>query len=480
MKHKNKVIVIIVSLITIVIVSIVILLIVKNDKIVELKKELEVKGYVYKEDNKILVDNNGELHYLDYKNNKVIYDKFESDSKYKIIEETDGLYLLNTQTKEKLEKINSYMELKNNNEITHYILYKEDYLEIFDVTTSQKVKLNDQIKKIGKMYDENQNLISYEYIIVLDENGKSGLIDYYGNQIIKMKYDTIIPIKDKKFIVKIDNKTGVINIDEKYLIEPKYDMLFEYDKKFVAIYNGKYGIISQIGKELLSHDYDEMKIHDNYVVFSNKGTSGIFTDKVILNPSIQLNNDIQTPTYQFNNKIYMVEYGQTMVISNEGSIKKIEKEFHPIKNEDNKYSNKYLYTIEKKGMNIKYEIYNQNHEKHYSFDIKLEDKYKDFNFKTNVSMLSNEKYIVNIDLINNKDINNNYQFVYEYDFDNKKELEPTKIKFDNNKECMLDKNNKLTIYDGKNIIGEYEDILYHIGGYYFVNKDGIVYKVIFN
>lgn len=152
-----------------------------------------------------------------------------------------------------------------------------------------------KIQKENKKY-EIETISEYKYF-VLKENDKYGVIDAKGNKIIEAKYENVkIPNPQKDvFICYENNNTKVINEkgEEKYTeyenIEPLRlknilsDLMYE---KSTLRYsqNGKYGIIDINGKKITNAIYDEIdtlktkegellvKKDDKYGVINIKGS----------------------------------------------------------------------------------------------------------------------------------------------------------------------------------------------------------------
>lgn len=118
------------------------------------------------------------------------------------------------------------------------------------------------------------------YYYTIYTNGKWGVINSYGDVVVKTNYDEMIVIPDPAqdiFICTYDvnysdgtYKTKVINSKEKEVIKnfDKVEAIANCDNNqniwyennvFKVEKNGKSGLINYSGKELLSCDYDSIK-----------------------------------------------------------------------------------------------------------------------------------------------------------------------------------------------------------------------------
>jgi hypothetical protein len=170
----------------------------------------------------------------------------------------------------------------------------------YGVKTTKKINGKD---KVG-FYHNNGKVIEPKYdwfwywdsdnaLYKTELNGKFGLLDRNGEELLEPKYDemrnfgnvifavlngqTILidgngkPVNDKQFeqvgrldgfdllIVEVNGKKGVFDpASNKYLIEPKYDEVQNFFREGFArvVLNGKYGIIDRDGKVLLEPVYE--------------------------------------------------------------------------------------------------------------------------------------------------------------------------------------------------------------------------------
>ena len=127
--------------------------------------------------------------------------------------------------------------------------------------------------------DNNNNLWYEENVLKVEKNGKFGIINLAGKEILPVEYDEISPTLEIKnsYKIKKDNKYGIANAEGKVVIEPLYsdiDVIGEDNKSgyIVKDEKGKYGVIDYSNTLVLQIKYDAIsKIHTNdlYVVTEN-------------------------------------------------------------------------------------------------------------------------------------------------------------------------------------------------------------------
>ena len=80
-------------------------------------------------------------------------------------------------------------------------------------------------------------------------NGKWGFIDKTGKEIIECKYDKTTRFNEGLALVELNGKCGLINKNGKEVVECKYDNLW-HSKSFYAVkLNDKWGFLDKTGKQ---------------------------------------------------------------------------------------------------------------------------------------------------------------------------------------------------------------------------------------
>jgi hypothetical protein len=133
-------------------------------------------------------------------------------------------------------------------------------------------------------------------------NGKIGVVDKQGNEIVAPKHDEIytFQFKDGNYAkVKLNRKWGVVDKQGNEIVVPKYDEV-QYATNFnngnyaKVKLNGKWGVVDKQGNEIVAPKYDEVEAHPfrirngNYAKVTLNGKWGV-VDKQ--------GNEIVTPKY---------------------------------------------------------------------------------------------------------------------------------------------------------------------------------------
>ncbi len=135
--------------------------------------------------------------------------------------------------------------------------------------------LNEKNEKIYTEYDkieviqnkDNNNNLWYEKeALRVQKDGKYGLINLSGKQILSTNYEEIVAVPgiENSFKIKRDGKYGIVDSEGKIVVEPQYtdiDILGEDNKSGFIVKNdaGKYGIVNYSNKQILEIKYDSVE-----------------------------------------------------------------------------------------------------------------------------------------------------------------------------------------------------------------------------
>ena len=170
---------------------------------------------------------------------------------------------------------------------------KDVFLCTYDVNEENgeyKTKVvNKENKEIFTQYDEVEALDNYnqsenawyeENVLKVKKDGKYGLIDINGKEILMPQYDDIETLKGVKnsLLVEKDGKFGLANNSGTVIIKPEFAkieaMSEDYKDGYIAIDdNEKYGLVDFSGTQVLGNDYEKIeKIPGNkyYVIEEEK------------------------------------------------------------------------------------------------------------------------------------------------------------------------------------------------------------------
>lgn len=145
--------------------------------------------------------------------------------------------------------------------------------------------------------DQIEEVKGTQSVFVTTQNGKKGVTDSLGKEIIENKYVEITSLTkqyENGFIVKNEKgKYGVINYDKTVALEEKYDEIKNVygNNMYVVKETNAWKVVSNQGKVILENGFDEiMSIHGNELVMKKSGKYGIInTSKEELVPAIYEN-----------------------------------------------------------------------------------------------------------------------------------------------------------------------------------------------
>lgn len=163
------------------------------------------------------------------------------------------------------------------------------FLSIYDVnyeTGEYKTKaLNSKNEEIFTQYeqieaiankDTSDNIWYEENVLKVKKEGKYGIIDLTGKELVTCQYDEIVAMEGLKNTLKVskDGKVGILNTEGREILGVQYidvTNLGEENKEgfIVKGENGKYGIVNYSNETVLETQYDEIqKVYGNdmYVV----------------------------------------------------------------------------------------------------------------------------------------------------------------------------------------------------------------------
>lgn len=248
--------------------------------------------------------------------------------KNKIIKKDDKLYIALEDLNVGCNLVYQFSEKDNKMLINTTESLITQYQESF---TKQKLKINSDFS--------NQRVMSYNMMIVSNENGKMGILDLTGNSIVGYKYSEIVFNEySQNFIVSNDDKYGIISKEGKTIVEPSYEYItiINYSPTLYAVkMSNKYGIIDKNGNIVINIEYDEigysketnltqpaliiknLKNNETGLVVKKNNKYGIVslsTGKMIVECSL---NKIYTKISNSKEKTYYVEIDNTEFELNE-------------------------------------------------------------------------------------------------------------------------------------------------------------------
>ena len=230
--------------------------------------------------------------YLDF-----IYDNIESvNSKYYKVKKGNSIFLIDKKDRKDII-LEEVLDIKYFNK--NYFIIKKGSIEVFDENLNKKeIYLGDNVypisEKIFLLGDkENYYLISrekkikysenieqiYDEYLVINEGNKRSIKKIGEEQSLIMGYDTIYMNEKDSIIVQKNGKYGVIDINNKILIPYHYDKISPLYKGYYAVeLNFKCGLIDKNGKVVLPLEYEAITNFNQYfaMIYTNKGLEVVF------------------------------------------------------------------------------------------------------------------------------------------------------------------------------------------------------------
>lgn len=263
-------------------------------------------------------------------------------------------------------------------------------------------------------------------VLKSEKNGKYGLIDLNGKNILNVEYDNIDEFSniEGQLQVEKDGKKGIVNIKGNILVRTEYDMItsdgyYNEDNQYqqsgyiIGIKNQdgyKYGYINSEGKLILKLEYNDISRivdvpYENgiYLIASKNGQYG-----VIKNNKNIISNEFQSIEFDETNDVFIIQKGK-----NYGVADMTGKIIIPVQNTTVQTKGEYIY-IERN--NVK-DVYDATGNK-----AKVEfNKYimptSNENYKILINSEEDRNYYGVLGANNKQIINSEYLYI-EYAFDN--------------------------------------------------------------
>lgn len=142
--------------------------------------------------------------------------------------------------------------------------------------------------KVEAIYNQDKsNNLWYESMLKVQKDGKYGLINLDGKEILPCEYDEIKPILGIKNIVLTvkDEKQGIVDNTGNIVVKNEYAQITTLTDKYengfiIKADNGKYGVVGTNGKLVIEAKYDEIKnVYGNKMYVVKEGSSWKIVDE---------------------------------------------------------------------------------------------------------------------------------------------------------------------------------------------------------
>lgn len=210
-----------------------------------------------------------------------------------------------TYTEDKWGVINNKGEVIIDNSYEEMIIIPDNSKDIFICTVGIDLEentyttkvLNKDAKPILKDYTNVTPIENYsgsdvwyeENVLKFEKDGKFGLIDFEGKELLSPEYDEIYALEgvSKTIVIKKDNKLGIYNNSAKEVaVEAEYEEITTltdtYDNGYIVKNaEGKFGLIGANKKVILEPIYEEIKnvYSSNMYVVKKDGKELVINEK---------------------------------------------------------------------------------------------------------------------------------------------------------------------------------------------------------
>lgn len=149
--------------------------------------------------------------------------------------------------------------------------------KVINEKNEEILKGYDKVEAIDN-YDSKQNIWFEDNVLRVKKNGKYGLVDFKGNELLKCEYDNVYSLKGVKenIIVEQNGKLGLVNAKGQTIINTEYksiETLKEGYKNEYLVSNesGLYGVVSTVGEnKILEDKYEAIKYINSSDVYAVK------------------------------------------------------------------------------------------------------------------------------------------------------------------------------------------------------------------
>lgn len=217
----------------------------------------------------------------------------------------------------------------------------------------------DKIEAIDN-HDSKQNIWYEDNVLRVSKDGKYGLVDFNGQELLPCEYDEITALDGvtSNLLVKKSGNVGLVNEKGQTIINAQYKNIIKlqegYKNEYIIINeDNKYGLISTSGTILIEPKYDDLKYLNNSNLFAVK-ESGVWKLVSAENGEILINDGYSN--------IVDAKSDNVIVVNKDGkygAVTKQNEEKIALQYEDLKYAFSIYYIAKKDG---KYGIINSENE----------------------------------------------------------------------------------------------------------------------
>ena len=169
-------------------------------------------------------------------------------------------------------------------------------------------------------YDENNTLWIEENLLKVQKDGKYGLINLDGKEVLPCEYDSIETLKGIKnsIIIKKEKSSGLVNSKGEIVVPVEYKTISAVNEDYKNGYivenaESKFGIINSDGKNVLEIKYEKIEniIDNNKYIVKIDGTWEVISE----DGKTYLDGKVSNVTDMNNGNVIIIENGKYGVIS---------------------------------------------------------------------------------------------------------------------------------------------------------------------
>lgn len=240
-------------------------------------------------------------------------------------------------------------------------------------------------------YDSNQSVYYENNAIKVKKDGKYGIINIDGKEILACEYDEIKTLKglENSILVYKDGKVGLVDSKGNKVIATQYTNILAIEDDYKLGYitvdeNNKYGVVDCNNAKVLTNKYEDIKSvngNGNYVVKENGKYKLIKKDETVL-----IENKFDDVVEIKNDKIIIKSGNKYGVLNTEGEV------ILEAKYEEIKFAYSDTYIIKENGQ---YGVINKDKQ------IVIKEKYTSMNYVEEANFIEASEDGIYSDIIGN-------------------------------------------------------------------------------
>ena len=235
---------------------------------------------------------------------------------------TDGTYktrVINSKAEEIITGYDTVQALENYDE-SNNLWYENDVLVVSKEGKYGLVDFNGK-ELLPCEYDAIEALKGVQNSILTKKGDLYGLVDNIGAAIAETNYESIRPISNKNedgyIVTDAEGNVGIINYNKTVAIEPQYEDIQPIygDGKYVVQEDGQWQIVDTEGNVYLRNEFDEvLSINGDNVIIKQDDQCGVVT----LSGETRIAIEYQDMSYTFNDNYIFAQDNQYGVINLSG------------------------------------------------------------------------------------------------------------------------------------------------------------------